>query len=274
MSEESKEIIVREEKLPTLGTGSYLPMGEEAKMLSQWAKYVATSPYYKNMGGEAAIVSIWLTARELGIPIMSALNGNVYFVQGKIMLAASCMSMLIRKAGHSIQKIVHSDEVCQLRGKRKDNSDTAESIFTIQHAKKAGLVKAGGIWEKYPARMLFNRCLSNLAKDLFSDCIGSAYVEGEIIEDADFEMVKKEPEKIDKETQKFIDDFNLSDINSDGSRFIASIESSLNQDRDLTIKQCSRDSVNFQTNLERFIEKTILKEHSMTLEEEVLNKKK
>ncbi len=206
------------------------------------------------MGGEASIVSIWLTARELGIPVMSALNGNVYFVQGKIMLAASCMSMLIRKAGHSIQKVVHTSEICTLRGKRRDNGDTAESTFTIEHAKKAGLVKSGGIWEKYAERMLFNRALSNLAKDLFSDCIGTAYVEGEIIEDAEVEEIKPEP--LDKESLIFIDTHGLIDLTCPASRFVDSIAVNTGDSRKEVIRKCAKESTKFQKNLDRFIEKT------------------
>lgn len=249
------EVTTVKNEIPVLGTGSYLPFGKEAEMISQWAKYIAASPYYKSMGGEAAVLSIWLTARELGVPVMSALNGGVYFVQGKVMLSASCMSMLIRKAGHSIKKKIGNDEVCHLIGTRSDNGDTMENVFTMQHAKKAGLIKAGGIWEKYPSRMLFNRALSNLAKDLFSDCIGSAYIEGEL-DNAIIDIpVAEEPKKMNKESMLFIDRFGLLDLTCNASRFIDSIAANTGMARNEVIEQCSKESDKFGQNLELFEKK-------------------
>lgn len=259
MNEEKKnQVATSENKIPSLGEGGYLPIGEEAKMISHWAKYVAASPYYKSMGGEAAVVSIWLTARELGIPVMSALNGSVYFVQGKIMLSASCMSMLIRKAGHSIQKVDHTDKICKLRGKRKDNGDTAESTFTIENANRAGLIKSGGVWAKFPERMLFNRAISNLAKDLFSDCIGSAYVEGEIetidITESSASSVEN-AEPMNEETLQFIIKFDIDNKESKASAFIDYIAERTRESRSNTIVNTSKDQVAFEANLKKFEKK-------------------
>jgi len=52
--------------------------------------------------------------------------------------------------------------------------------FTYVEAVKAGLVKQGGGWTKWPKDMCFARALSRLARQLFSDVIGMGYVEGEI----------------------------------------------------------------------------------------------
>jgi hypothetical protein len=50
----------------------------------------------------------------------------------------------------------------------------------VSDAQKAGLVKPGGGWTKWPKDMCFARALSRLARQLFSDVIGIGYVEGEI----------------------------------------------------------------------------------------------
>jgi hypothetical protein len=74
-----------------------------------------------------------------------------------------------------------SDEACVLVGTRCDTGETQETSFTLEDAKKAGLVKVGGGWTKFPKDMCFARALSRLARQLFSDVIGIGYVEGEIV---------------------------------------------------------------------------------------------
>jgi hypothetical protein len=47
-------------------------------------------------------------------------------------------------------------------------------------AQKAGLIKEKGGWKRTPEDMLYARCVSRLARQLFSDVIGIGYIEGEI----------------------------------------------------------------------------------------------
>jgi hypothetical protein len=250
-----QQIMVQQQQLPALGEGGYLPMGEESKMIEKWANYISKSPYYQKMGGEAAIISIWLTARELGLPVMGALNGLIYYVQGQVQISARGMNMLIRKSGHSIKKKIHTDEICHLIGERNDKfGDKAESVFTIQHARKAGLIKPNGVWDKYPARMLFNRALSNLAKDLFADCIGSVYVEGEL--DDDIQVMEattvSQPKAIDPEVEMFKKAFDLNNPASEGSKFIVFLAKQTGTtDIDDMIEQCSKDK-DFEMQLQKF----------------------
>ena len=243
----TSELVKVEEKQAIyhpMDTNTWLPVGEEAQMISQWASMVAGSPYYQKEGGKAGIISKWLAARELGIPPMVALNGGLHYVQGQITISSTVMNGLIRKRGHSIQKIQHNDEICELKGERKDNKDTAHSIFTIQQAKKAQLIKPNSPWEKYPARMLFNRALSNLAKDLFPDCIGSAYVEGEL---DTVEMVATEitPHELSKEKALFIKKYDLLDEDSEMSQFIKRISDTLDQSVSVVIEDAAKNEETF-----------------------------
>jgi len=231
---------------------TYLPMGEEAQMLSQWATMVAASPYYQKAGGKAGILSMWLAAKELGIPPMSALNGGLYYVQGQVTMSARMMNTLIRQRGHSINKIQGTAEVCHLRGKRRDNGDVAESVFTMKQAVAAGLTK-NPVWKSYPERMLFNRALSNLAKDLFADCIGTAYVEGEL---DDIPMnASASSNEISSEVQAFIDKHNLLDEDSEMSKFIDRIASTLSKDRRQVIEDAASDEKKFLDSFENYKKK-------------------
>ncbi len=129
--------------------------------------------------GEAGIFAVIQKAKSLNMNPLDALNGGIYYVNGKTELSSNSMNYLIRAAGHSIVKDAKSDKTCCiLHGKRKDNGDTWAAQFSIEDAKKAGIYK--NTWDKYPEDMLFARALSRLARQLFPDVLKGAYTEGEV----------------------------------------------------------------------------------------------
>lgn len=156
-----------------------IPSEREFSILQNVAKTASISGLYGNMGGEQKIFMILLAARELGVPPVQALNGGIWNIQGKIEISARLMNSMIRRAGHSI-RITYCDATkCVVEGKRKDSGDSFVSQFTIEDAIKAGLANRGP-WKTYTEDMLYSRAMSRLARRLFPDVIGSAYVEGEI----------------------------------------------------------------------------------------------
>lgn len=147
--------------------------------VSTICKKLMDAPHYKKMGSEG-IYAIVAKANSMGIHPLEALNGGMYYVRGQIMMSAALMNRMIRRGGHSVVKVEGDEEKCTLRGKRSDNGDTIEVTFTIEEAKRAGLVSPQNAWGKWPQDMLFNRALSRLSRQLFADCIEGCYVEGEI----------------------------------------------------------------------------------------------
>jgi|WetSurMetagenome_2_1015567.scaffolds.fasta_scaffold293712_2 hypothetical protein len=149
--------------------------------LEQTQKMCATlmkTPHYARMG-EVGIFTILQKAKSVGLNPLDALNGGMYFVNGKVELSANTMNYMIRQKGHSITKDPKSNNnICILHGKRVDNGDTWSSTFSIEEAKRAGIYK--NTWEKYPEDMLFARALTRLARQLFPDVTRGCYVEGEI----------------------------------------------------------------------------------------------
>lgn len=162
-----------------------IPNDNEFKTLETIARRAAICGLYGGVGNEHKIFMVLLSAMELGIKPMEALNGGLWNIQGKIEISSRLMSSMIRRQGHSINIIECNSEICIIEGKRKDNGDSFKSQFSIEDAKKAGLIRnnrdgSSGIWGKYTEDMLYSRALSRLARRLFADVIGSAYVEGEI----------------------------------------------------------------------------------------------
>jgi hypothetical protein len=157
-----------------------IPDQHEMMVYHTMAEQAVSSKMYRGIGEKAGVMMIMLSARELGIPPMQALNGGINIINGKAEISARMMSALIRKQGHEIKIKEISDTSCTLIGKRSDTGQEEESSFSVEDAQRAGLVKPSGGWVKCPKDMCFARALSRLARQLFSDVIGIGYVEGEI----------------------------------------------------------------------------------------------
>jgi hypothetical protein len=156
-----------------------IPSGDEIRSIEIMAKNAAESKFFAKLNGFGGIFSIAMFARELGLPVMQCLFGGMTNIEGKIEIAPRMMNAMIRKAGHQIQIVKIDDNVCILKGVRCDTGEVYECTYSLGEATKAGLANKPN-WKNYASDMLFARCLSRLARRLFADVIGSAYVEGEI----------------------------------------------------------------------------------------------
>ena len=150
------EIVVR--------NNSGAPSEHEMMVFQIMSKSAVESKMYKGIGEQAGVMMIMLAARELGIPPCQALNGGLNIIQGKVEISARMMNALIRKAGHQITVKDISDNLCTLVGKRCDTGESQESSFSVAEAQRAGLVKPGGGWTKFPKDMCYARALSRLAR--------------------------------------------------------------------------------------------------------------
>jgi hypothetical protein len=153
------------------------------------AKTAAASPYWRKQAGDckpdeaiATLYAMMLLGRELGFSPIQSVSGGIHNIQGKFELSARFMNMAIRARGHKMNIEINNDDICRIWGQRKDTGEEAMAEFTIEEARRCGLVRAGSPWTKTPSDMLFARALSRIARRLFPDCIGNCYVEGEIQE--------------------------------------------------------------------------------------------
>ena len=248
MSEETQNTPALQES-----SRSILPIGEEANNIIKWAKYVAQAPYYQKMGGEAAIISIWLAARELGIPEMQAINGGLWCVQGRVILSAPMMNQMIWKAGHKIEKITHTAEISHLRGIRKDGT-TWEEAFTLQDAKKAGLL-GKDTWAKYPRKMLFHSAMRDLCRNFFPEVIGGCDLANDVIEMEeinfeDSEKVFAARSQASKEEQDFLDS-----LDAEKLEYIDEIVAATSKSREDIIKQAASNPEKFFESFKLYTDK-------------------
>lgn len=190
------------------------PSEHELMVFQTMAKTAVDSKMYKGIGEQAGVMMIMLSARELGIPAFQALNGGLNIIQGKVEISARIMNALIRRRGHQILVKESSSTRCVLQGKRCDTGESQIASFTIEEAQRAGLIKQGGGWTKWPTDMCYARALSRLARQLFADVIGIGYVEGEIRDNPDIRpMVEEEPVELiemlptDSPKQEYMNDY-------------------------------------------------------------------
>lgn len=141
------------------------------------AKVASESKQYGQLT-EVQLLNLMLSARDYGISPMKAINGSFYIVSGKVCMSTVLMADRIRKAGHSIKVLEMTANKCVILGKRADNEDSLKLEYTWEDATLAGLV-ASPSWKKYPKNMLYNRCMSQVARVLFPDVVGNAYSEEE-----------------------------------------------------------------------------------------------
>lgn len=156
--------------------------------------------YFKHLAGIASkggtsnmsletLMNIMLTAKDLGISPMKAINGGFYVVGGKISMSTALMADRIRKEGHSIKIPEWSSQKCTIIGVRKDNNDSIKFEYTMEDAQAAGLTNSP-TWKKFPKQMLYNRAMATLARTLFPDVVGNAYSE-----DEKYDIMNVPPEK-------------------------------------------------------------------------------
>jgi hypothetical protein len=125
-----------------------------------------------------AIVKI-LAGRELGLPPLISMT-KIYMVLGKVTIGAELMAGIIKKSKEYDYKIKVLDNTkCEIEF-MKGNEILGTSIFTVEDAKKAGVYKAGGAWEKFPRNLLFARAMSNGCRFFCPHLISGAYTPEEL----------------------------------------------------------------------------------------------
>lgn len=156
-----------------------IPTDQEYQMMLKLAQSASKSVLSKFKTQEDALMAM-LTAKELGLPLMFGLN-EINVIKSRPELSARAISALIRKHGHKIEQISCDSLECKLKGTRRDTGESMIVSYTIEDAKNAGLVREGSNYKKFPSDMMFARAVSRLGRRLFSDILGSCYVQGEIL---------------------------------------------------------------------------------------------
>ncbi len=152
-------------------------------LTNEQLKFIANTEFVPKglRGNLPAILACVATGRAIGIDDMTAIR-SIHIIDGKPTFAAELMVMLVRRRGHSIVGEVGPD-TATVTGRRADNGDEMRVTWTLEMAKRAGLVGKGN-WKSYPEAMLWARAVSQLCRMLFADCFaGSTHTPEELAPD-------------------------------------------------------------------------------------------
>lgn len=158
--------------------GAYEPRSpQEAYEL---AKHYAQSRLLGALGNNAdAVLLIMATGSDLGISATTALR-SIHIIEGKPTLSADLMVALVKRSGLAeyFRCVESTPERATYETKRKGDV-VQRCTWTLEQAKVAGLVKAGGNYTKHPATMLRHRAAAELARQEYSDVTLGLYCEEE-----------------------------------------------------------------------------------------------
>lgn len=135
----------------------------------------------KAMAQPAKVLAVWLYAREIGIPAMRAL-GKLYVIDGNVGMYGELMVELARKGGVWFKVLEHTNEICRVRGYRKQPDGIIEEHtdqFTFEEAKTAKLSGKSN-WIAYRRDMLRWRAVARVLRFLAPDLIHGGYLPDEI----------------------------------------------------------------------------------------------
>jgi hypothetical protein len=158
----------------------------------------------------ARAVTIAWKGRELGIPILQSFS-SITVINGKPCLSAELMLALCYKHVPEFKATIASSSTeCSVTMQRK-GGEAQEFKFSLEDAKRAGLVRPNSPWEKYPSAMLRARAISAAARAVCPDAIMGCYtveelggpvIEGEIVEAAPLRQVETVQTTQTKEASK------------------------------------------------------------------------
>ena len=147
----------------------------------QLARYYAASKILGSAyGTPEAVMLVMATGAELGIPPTAALRG-LYVVEGRVFMSADLMVALCLRAPQCARFDMTESTNTQATYtvQRRGEPAAPPFSFSVEDAKRAGLVKEKSNWEKYPAAMCRHRAASIAARAIFPDVIMGLYSEGE-----------------------------------------------------------------------------------------------
>lgn len=150
-----------------------LPAGQT---IGAMAKYCAASGLFSGYN-EPQVATLLLMAQAEGKHPMAAMQ-EYDIVKGRPALKSSAVFGRFRKAGGKLQWIETSDTVAKCHAEIDGCSVDIE--WTIERARKIGLVRNGSGWEKYPAAMLRARAQVEAVRALAPEVLSGLYCAEEV----------------------------------------------------------------------------------------------
>lgn len=146
---------------------------------------------YQRKPGNILVAMQW--GAEIGLQPLQAMQ-NIAVINGRPSIWGDAMLALVRSSGllDFIREELSEDGTTATCTVKRKNEEPTASVFTMEDAKKAGLISKAGPWTQYPKRMLKLRARSYALRDVFPDVLkGMAIAEEEKDKEIDITPVSE-----------------------------------------------------------------------------------
>ena len=141
---------------------------ERFRTVGYWLSLAESGSESEKAKGAAAALRLFY-ANELGLPPLAAAELSV--IKGRLFVGAKLLRAMAAERGYRLLKIDSSDESCTAAVvDQETGEELGRTTFTMQDAKRAGLVRNGSAWATHPARMLWARA-SKFALDDYAPAV-------------------------------------------------------------------------------------------------------
>ena len=148
-------------------------------LITSMAETVHLCRMVAGVGSVEQAAFVLLKAYELGFPL-SSVGDNLQVVMGKVTLTSQGMLAKIQSRPDVVRLSIDksTDEACTVTMTR-NTGFTFTLTYSVEDAKRAGLVKPDSNWNKYPANMCRWRAISMCARIVVPDLLAGLYLVSE-----------------------------------------------------------------------------------------------
>ncbi|HEY7621706.1 MAG TPA: hypothetical protein VH834_18140 [Solirubrobacteraceae bacterium] len=172
--------------------------------LGTWLAATEGSSDPRGKDGMVAALRFALAA-ELGWPLRAA--SEIAVIHGRLHISSKMLRALAEREGYRVVRVEETATSCTAAVLDRAGEEVGRATFTLEDAKRAGLVKDKSAWQTYPARMLWaraagwaiNDAIPHVALGLAMTEEAEDYIEGEARELPDEPEAKdeqREPEQV------------------------------------------------------------------------------
>lgn len=174
----------------------YRADAESIDALMKWGEFAKQSGVIPQNMTAAQAAMIIQTGRELGLPPAYSLR-NFSFINGRIVESTQNQWARAQRAGVRLIALNRTKDACEVILER--GGVRISDGFSIAEAHRAGLIRQGSAWEKYPDDMLFWAAIRRALRKIAPDITAGLYAPDEIeaISDAvDVQVIEASPEAL------------------------------------------------------------------------------
>jgi len=136
--------------------------------LAAWGDLAKKSGIVPPSTSREQAMAIVQTGRELGLQPFQSLR-SMSFISGRLTMSVQLQLALAKRQGVRLESLNETSDSCPVTLGRGDERITC--TYTVDDARKAGLVKSGGAWERYGRQMLRWRAIGDALRLIAPDLV-------------------------------------------------------------------------------------------------------